>query len=56
MPETKDEVIERCYELYDRNQISLRFALRKAYEAGCAAQQIVSSVESITESAVRNCF
>jgi hypothetical protein len=56
MPEMKDEVIERYYELYDRNQISLRLALDKVYQEGCAAQRIVNMVDSITEAAVRNCF
>jgi hypothetical protein len=56
MPEMKDEVIKRYYELYDRNQISLRLALDKVYQEGCAAQRIVNMVDSITEAAVRNCF
>jgi hypothetical protein len=56
MLETKDEVIKRYCELYDRNLISLRFALEKVYEEGCAAQRIVNMVDNITEEAVRNCY
>jgi hypothetical protein len=56
MPEMKDEVIKRYYELYDRNQISLRLALDKVYQEGCAVPRIVNMVDSITEAAVRNCF